>query len=239
MKKPNTALTCGVSLAALLASGGCSSVEVRDISYQPDRIDVYRGQEERVYHLTQEEGEKQLVELAKQGKQEDAWIFKHGENLWIDVGKRTYPGRKDKVSVDPNRALKFLTEGDEITFYHFHPWRRFETILFEERRKNMFINLPPEDDYAAHIYLKTEFPKMGVSVNPSRVAGALFTVSYDLDKLKNERELERELKSLADRTILNSWGDDLNKKVEDYIDKVKELGIDLKIINYNHPALIK
>lgn len=74
------------------------------------------------YHLSQEQGERQLDRLARTAETEDAWIYLAANSLWIDVGEDasfTYV----YINIDPVRPLLAKLDGTEarVYLYHIHP----------------------------------------------------------------------------------------------------------------------
>jgi len=216
-----------------------------------ENLDVHEGVETAVYRLTQEQGEKRLVEMACSYDKEDAWIFiDRQEPLWVDVGDATVTEKlimpdgtikMGSYSVAGNREAiwKFLKKGDKATHYHYHPdflfWEggSLSEASSQIYTQSLAANLPSTSDYLAHYCLKKELSKKGIILNPSRVAGPVFTISYDIDKKYDEKDIGDKTNQILQDTIYNIYADDYEKRLNDYINGMRKLGIDLKIIKYH------
>lgn len=194
-----------------------------------DEIDVYDG-ENAVYSASQEEGEKRLKELAFKHEREDAYVFVHEKDAWIDVGKGYVPlrrknGKKSAMHISLNLAdilqkLSYVAEeGDTVTLYHFHPDPDFSLKDPDSQRRAIRMNIPSADDYGVHTNFTPFLRSSGYKVSPSRVVGCFATFEYSGD-----RSQERNLKGIILKNFEDIFRKDDNheENLREYFKKLKD-----------------
>ena len=181
-----------------------------------DKIIVHHGPGIACYKKNQEQGENDIRELAMEKSTqniEEAWIYIHNKELWIDIGRAVITEglvvkagdeyeitqeegkRKSKngtaISIDVDGIYNDFTEpGDEITFYHVHPeivstFRSFcRKIIYKPIEEHQVLgNFPNGPDIKVAFDLKKDLNDKNVLVNPAIIIGKFYTVSYEAEKL--------------------------------------------------------
>ncbi|MFC1728134.1 hypothetical protein ACFLZ7_01555 [Nanoarchaeota archaeon] len=259
MKKPTTTGTCLTALGMLVAPNLANAQEHKLF---PTAIEI-SDKEYAIYETSQEDGERQLLELSKRHDREDAWIFKDGVNpIWIDVGgknktkeAKTEEGYRMQASVQTVlEDMLFQKKEDVITLYHTHPLitKKFleRSLPFEAPTIDDFILLfkdtkvmrkllpssqfPSFRDYASCASKKVDMRRLpNVRLKPSRIVGPLLTVSYDVDNPIDG--LEEALDAMNEKySEVYSKKHGLKEMAEMYVRDAKKLGIKLEIISFNY-----
>ena len=219
-----------------------------------DKIDVHNGPATALYKKDWKEGESKLVELAKNRRREECFLFIDGnEPLWADVGDKgpiiVYEkpdGTKyESASISFNYGtisdiLDKYQNGNEVTLVYYHPDKFFrggEINLEQSYSKN----LPSPADYIEQYILKTFLKEeKGISIKPSKVVGCLYTFEYDVNKEYNEKEIEsivrKTYKKIYDKVNFETIFEQIaayEKAIDDCCNELKNYGIILKITNKN------
>ena len=84
----------------------------------------------RITVLSREQGERQLVQLAKTATEEDTWMYYEPRHLWVDVGAAAFDFKDGKVTTSRDQcAIALLARGAES--YHIHP----DIVVFQVANK--------------------------------------------------------------------------------------------------------
>ena len=130
-------------------AGLVSLLAVMSVDYRPETtIRVVQGSGQ-VYSLSREDGERDLIELARYSDIEDSWIF--ADNKWYDIGVNETRFGVMSESDSLYQSLVNKTNIAVLFFYHIHPKKSTSTngfnppsmqdiehFLFEKRK---FLNL--------------------------------------------------------------------------------------------------
>lgn len=143
-----------------LAVGLACSMQSCVSQPSPTKIEVSKGAE-RAYILTKEQGEKQLEQLAKTSRKEDAWLCVEDENgtMWYDIGSDE---KKYQVTINLKRVLDVSRKSSAITEYHIHP----------------FSCGPSAADFSSDSQARRDMKILGIKMKPSIVFSPLGKCSY-------------------------------------------------------------
>ncbi len=200
------------SLLAAIIAIGCSTPQ-KELSIQ---VRLGSGS---IYHLTREEGEQALHQVARTAKQEDCWIFTN--NVWVDVGVDESP-----EGVRGDGKLFDAVARDPVIEYHIHP------------RDDGKIYPPSSTDIIRHGNIKRELRARGITLE-SKVLdrGGIwtYTISHDAEaflSLKNFRlrgttfeEVFRALLGTANALFMDREDHPRDERIQQYINEVAAFGL--------------
>lgn len=180
-----------------------------------------------VYTISENEGNKQVNEVAKTAKKEDAWIYAAGK--WYDIGKSE---KEDNVLIPLKDVVKLLKKNHkdekEAKFVHIHPKKYVQEGV-----------APPSTyDISTHGKLKRMLrDNLQMKLSPSEIYTGDGVWTYEItDSLEEDINNAKPghfskwmiLESMILREtllILGNKSSSKEKKIEDYISAVKRLGI--------------
>jgi hypothetical protein len=108
----------GIVLASLIVASSVSYSQINNsnvkASSKNEKIEVKSGYG-TTYNISKKNAEKQIRQLAKTSKIEDAWMYY--DNMLVDIGSSE---NDSTVTVNINPNIK-IDSGSTVTFYHIHP----------------------------------------------------------------------------------------------------------------------
>lgn len=256
--------------AMYLAIAGCQSPpidpEFRALFPKPKKVEVQQRSQEvvelptlgyhdgpatAIYTRSQEEGEKDILHLARQGDREDAWVYLHAQEKWVDVGdgyllpnhktiageefgETTLVTRKQGIVVNFSVIPQFAQKGDFVTSCHNHP---FDIKTYEKTgsacsfgRYALECFIPSKADIGGHYHERRFLAQHGIPMLPSRIVSPLGTVSYDTTE-------EFSLKKLNELGACKYELFDMKKPFEErlaaYTQKMQENGVVFQVHAYH------
>ncbi|MBM3199750.1 hypothetical protein FJZ53_02345 [Candidatus Woesearchaeota archaeon] len=209
--------------------GICSMLYFSGINSTPawaksDYLEVKNGKG-HVYTVSENEGNKQLREIAKTTDKEDGWVYAAGK--WYDVGESE---KEDSVTICLKDAVKYLKKhkGEkEAKFAHVHPKKTAEESI-----------APPSSyDIFTHGKLKRMLKnslKMSL-ISEAHTSHGVWTyditdaLEKDINNAKpGEFNSWRILESMINQEtilIFSNKSSSNEEKIEHYISAMKNLGI--------------
>ncbi len=116
-------------LAIVLGTVGCASDDFIELS-SSTKLYVNLSRQHYSIIKSQEEGEKDLIELAKTSEYEEAWLFDKVKQKWLELGML-------ETKCDVATPLKDVIFPKDAIFYHIHPSHIFKDkkALYEKYSK--------------------------------------------------------------------------------------------------------
>ncbi|MEK6849302.1 MAG: hypothetical protein AABY01_01890 [Nanoarchaeota archaeon] len=160
-------VSSAVATVLLGAFAGCRAPEIADVTFElPASESLCVNTETKHYRTvrSREQGENELIALAKTSELEEGWLYK--DNEWVEVG---FSEQARDAHVDAREP--FLSFGAKGVFYHIHPhsgveqmWKdcnrslekELETISSDEGRQDIKRLL--RDTNSKRNYLLNSFP---------------------------------------------------------------------------------
>lgn len=187
------------------------------------------------YQITHIEGKQDLNELARTAIKEDCYIY--FDNYWIDIGINEEAKRAiaDFEIILNSEKARNLPEGSKIYWYHFHP---IKTL------KKNGIHPPSFYDIYAHVLAKRVFKdKLGLDVI-SNVFDRYGKWEFDVGK-EYDFPIQKHFLSKVSFIIsclnyeLSNSDSSKEKRITNYIEEVKEIGVFLKYEDYKDNAWLE
>lgn len=118
-----------------------------------------------VIYKTEKEGVKDMQELVKISKVEEAWVFDKNWNIWYEVGNLSKQYEEEKESyflyltLDTKYIKKLTKESDNLVLYHFHPEFVPESVysIMSKQSVDVQTSLPSINDLTAGLYFERGF----------------------------------------------------------------------------------
>ncbi len=188
-------------------------------------------------YLTQEEGERQLHQLANTARVEEEWIFfkpvRGKKGVWYDVGKVQ---QETKVQMNGESLEKIVdtftklnTQGITLhcTHYHIHPLyslhQKWGSVISE--RMIDILSLPSSPDLEFTHLLHTFLQQRGYVLDDSRIVGPQGMYVYTVPRLSGENlDAAEYFKSLTRKAVREGLQD---KDVKSTLGVLRQGGLDI------------
>jgi len=220
----------------VIGSGMLTGCAQRYYYVEKDTLSISYHPEYSVVHLTQEEGERQLHQLANTACVEEEWIFfkpvRGKRGVWYDVGKVQ---QETKVQMNGEILEKIVDTFTKLntqriilhcTHYHIHPLyslhQRWGSVI-SERMVDIF-SLPSSSDLEFTRLLHTFLQQRGYVLDDSRVVGSQGMYVYTVPRLSNKNlDAAEYFKSLTSKAVREGLQD---KDVQSVLRVLRQGGVE-------------